>query len=70
MYTGSLYTFAETGREYVLPEGQMGARGGDGAQYHAHFDGLTRASIESHVRTAFKAMSFQQGALNRAGRRS
>jgi hypothetical protein len=70
MYTGAAYTFAETGREYVLPEGQMGARGGDGDSYHAHFDGLTGAAIESHVRTAFKAMSLQQGALNRAGRRS
>ncbi len=70
MYTGAFYTFAEQGREYVLPEGQAGARGGDGDSYHAHFDGLTGAAIESHVRIAFKAMSFQQGALNRAGRRS
>lgn len=71
MYSGAMYTFAETGREYVMPEGQMGAHGGDGgSQYHAHFDGLTGAAIESHVRTAFTAMSMQQGALNRAGRRS
>ena len=69
-YTGAFYTFAETGREYVMPEGQMGARGGDGDSYHAHFDGLTGAAIESHVQTAFRAMSLQQGALNRAGRRS
>lgn len=70
MYTGAFYTFAEQGREYVLPEGQAGARGGDGDSYHAHFDGLTGAAIEAHVVTAFKAMSLQQGALNRAGRRS
>ena len=70
-YSGALYTFAETGREYVVPEGQMGARGGDGSsQYHAHFDGLTGAAIESHVRSAFNSMALQQGALNRAGRRS
>jgi SLT domain-containing protein len=70
MYTGASYTFAETGREYVLPEGQMGTRGGDGDSYHAHFDGLTGEAIESHVRTAFAAMSLTRGSLNRQGRRS
>ena len=69
-YSGALYTFAERGREYVIPEG--GARGGDGgsAQYHAHFDGLTGQAIEGHVRTAFTAMSLTQGRLQRQGRRS
>ena len=70
-YSGALYTFAERGREYVVPEGQMGARGGDGAtQYHAHFDGLTGAAIEYHVRTAFRAMSMAQGSMQRQGRRT
>jgi SLT domain-containing protein len=41
-----------------------------GTEYHAHFDGLTYAAIESHVQTAFKAMSLTAGALNRQGRRS
>jgi Transglycosylase SLT domain len=41
-----------------------------GPQYHAHFDGLTGAAIESHVQVAFKAMSLTAGALNRQGRRS
>jgi phage-related protein len=40
-----------------------------GATYHAHFDGLTGAAIESHVRTAFQAMSLTQGNMQRQGRR-
>jgi phage-related protein len=40
-----------------------------GPEYHAHFDGLTRDAIESHVRTAFVAMNLQAGALGRQGRR-
>jgi hypothetical protein len=72
MYSGSMYTFAEAGPEYVIEHGaaMAGARGGDGASYHAHFDGLTRAAIESHVQNAFQAMSIQQGQLSRPGRRS
>jgi SLT domain-containing protein/phage-related protein len=38
--------------------------------YVAHFDSLTGAAIESHVRTAYQAMSITQGHLNRQGRRS
>ena len=50
---------------------QSGAYAGiGGSQYHAHFDGLTGAAIESHVRTAFQAMSLAQGNLGRQGRRS
>jgi hypothetical protein len=70
MWSGNPYTFAEKGREYVLPENAAGRRGGDGATYVAHFDGLTGAAIESHVRTAFATMSLTQGSLNRQGRRS
>jgi phage-related protein len=71
LYSGTPYTFAERGREYVIPEGSMSVRGGDGgATYVAHFDGLTGEAIESHVRTAFRVMSLQDGALNRPGRRS
>jgi hypothetical protein len=67
-----MYTFAEAGPEYVMEHGaaMAGARGSDGVSYHAHFDGLTRAAIESHVQTAFQAMSIQQGMLSRPGRRS
>ena len=60
----------EKGREYIMTEGAMAARGGGGSTYHAHFDGLTGAAIEQHVRVAFQAMSMQQGALQRQGRRS
>jgi hypothetical protein len=64
--------------EPVLTPGQWDAiykaasKGGDGAtaQYHAHFDGLTGQTIESHVRFAFKLMDMQQGTLQRSGRRS
>jgi hypothetical protein len=69
LWTGSPYTFAEHGRELVVPEGN--ARGSDGGStYVAHFDGLTGAAIEAHVRTAFATMSLTQGSLNRQGRRS
>jgi SLT domain-containing protein len=71
LYSGAPYMFAETGREYVIPESQT--RGGGtagGPEYHAHFDGLTGEAIESHVRVAFNAMSLTQGNLQRQGRRS
>jgi SLT domain-containing protein len=71
MYTGNYYTFAERGREYVIPNGSMaGEHGGTVNNYNAHFDGLTMQAIESHVRVAFQAMAMQQGALQRNGRRS
>ena len=62
-----------TGRpEVVLTQAQLaGITGGaSGPSYHAHFDGLTGAAIESHVQTAFAAMSITQGHLSRQGRRS
>jgi SLT domain-containing protein len=65
-----------TGRpELVLNQDQLmtlsaRSQGGNGSTYVAHFDGLTGAAIESHVRTAFQAMSIQQGSLQRQGRRS
>jgi Transglycosylase SLT domain len=74
---GASWFWNGTGKpEPVLTDAQWNAiysaaRGGDGGvQYHAHFDGLTGAAIESHVQTAFKAMSLTAGALNRQGRRS
>jgi hypothetical protein len=70
LWTGSPYTLAEHGREYVTPGGNMPQRGGDGNTYVANFDGLTGAAIEAHVRTAFATMSLTQGSLQRQGRRS
>lgn len=68
--TGLMYRFGEKGREWVSPGGSA-PRGGDGsATYHAHFDGLTGAAIESHVRSAFQAMAITSGSLQRQGRRS
>ena len=65
-----MYTFAEKGREYVMPEGAMGARGGDGAaHYHAHFDGLTGQAIEGHA-YANPGHADDSGSLNRASARS
>jgi len=58
------------GGEAVTPWTGGRPVGGDGTAYHAHFDGLTGAAIESHVRTAFTAMALQQGKLQRQGRRS
>jgi SLT domain-containing protein len=67
--SGQFYRFG--GREWVTPD-YAKARGGDGAaaEYHAHFDSLTGAAIESHVQHAFMTMSVTQGALQRSGRRS
>jgi hypothetical protein len=61
-----------TGRhERVLSPPEMKALAdGSGPQYHAHFDGLTGAAIEGHVRTAFQAITLTQGHLDRQGRRS
>jgi SLT domain-containing protein len=70
------YTMAYNGtgrHELVLTADQLAAaqRGSDGsAQYVAHFDSLTGAAIEAHVRTAYTAMAMQQGQANRNGRRS
>lgn len=47
-----------------------GRSGGGVREYHAHFDGLTGAAIESHVRTAFTAMEVSSGHHQRVGRRS
>jgi phage-related protein len=70
---GASLAYNLTGRpELVLTHEQMIglSRGGDGGtQYIAHFDSLTGAAIESHVRTAYQAMSMTQGNLNRQGRR-
>jgi len=67
---GATWAFNGTGRsELVMSPNQLAlAMSGHGG-YHAHFDGLTMQTIESHVRGAFQAMSLQQGNLQRQGRR-
>lgn len=69
---GASVAYNGTGRpERVLSHAQLARiQGGSGPEYHAHFDGLTGAAIESHVHTAFQAMSMTSGRLNRQGRRS
>lgn len=63
----TVYNFTG-GPEHLTPT--FGGNGsGGGSTYHAHFDGLTGAAIESHVQTAFAAMSLRDGALHRQGRR-
>jgi hypothetical protein len=67
---GVTVAYNMTGKhERVMTQEQL-ASGVAGAQYHAHFDGLTGAAIESHVRTAFQVMSITEGNLQRQGRRS
>jgi hypothetical protein len=71
---GFTLAYNGTGRhELVLTADQLNAarRGSDGsAQYVAHFDSLTGAAIEQHVRVAFSAMLAADGQANRQGRRS
>jgi hypothetical protein len=57
-------------RERVLSHDEFDHMQTGGTEYHAHFDGLTGEAIESHVRTAFQAMSLTSGNLQRQGRRS
>jgi Bacteriophage peptidoglycan hydrolase/Transglycosylase SLT domain len=72
---GASWAFNGTGRPEPVLTGRQwdavirGATGTDGAQYHAHFDGLTGQAIEAHVRSAFQAMEIRQGNLERQGRR-
>jgi hypothetical protein len=66
---GASMVYNMTGKpELVLSPDQIAAS--MGTEYHAHFDGLTLAVIESQVRTAFHMMSLTQGNLARQGRRS
>lgn len=67
---GASMAYNFTGRPEYLTPVTAGGRAGSGTEYHAHFDGLTGAAIEAHVRTAFQAMSIQSGNLHRQGRRS
>lgn len=68
---GVTLAYNYTGRpERVLSPGEWDNLQAGGTQYHAHFDGLTGAAIESHVLTAFQTMSLTQGNLQRQGRRS
>jgi hypothetical protein len=68
---GVTLAYNMTGRpERILSPTEMAAAALGGTQYHAHFDGLTLAAIESQVRTAFNMMSMSQGNMYRQGRRS
>jgi phage-related protein len=62
----TVYNFTGS-QEYLVPGSPSGGRQGN--TYHAHFDGLTGAAIESHVQSAFTAMSLRDGSLHRQGRR-
>jgi SLT domain-containing protein len=69
--TGVTLAYNMTGQpERILSPAEMKSGAVGGTQYHAHFDGLTGAAIESHVRTAFVLMNMQQGNLYRQGRRT
>jgi hypothetical protein len=73
--TGVTLAYNMTGKpERVLSPAEYEAYGKgnvhNGNVYEAHFDGLTGAAIESHVRTAFHLMTLQQGNMYRQGRRS
>jgi phage-related protein len=68
--SGASSVFGFSGRDFSVNLDSIPAQGGDGATYVAHFDGLTAAAIEAHVRSAFQAMSLQAGSLHRQGRRS
>jgi hypothetical protein len=63
------YNMTGTPERVVAPNEMMKAQI-NGPAYHAHFDGLTRSAIESHVQTAFQIMSIREGYLQRQGRRS
>ena len=65
----SLFNLAG-GHDLRVKIDKLHTKGGDGATYIAHFDGLTAAVIEAHVRSAFQAMELQAGSLHRQGRRS
>lgn len=64
-----------TGRpEPVLNDSQWkslnaATQGGDGTHYHAHFDGLTAATIQSQVRTGIQAEQVLAAQRDRTGRR-
>jgi SLT domain-containing protein len=69
--TGVTLAYNLTGqKERVLSPGEYKAYQDSGTQYHAHFDGLSLAMIDSQVRTAFNMMNLQQGNMQRPGRRS
>jgi hypothetical protein len=68
---GVTLAYNNTGKsERILSPDELTSLQAGGTQYHAHFDGLTGAAIESHVQTAFSTMSLTQGYLQRQGRRS
>jgi hypothetical protein len=57
-------------KERILSPTEYKSYQAGGTQFHAHFDGLTLATIDSQVRTAFHMMNLQQGNMQRQGRRS
>jgi len=68
---GATLALNNTGKfERVLDPIESAAYGSGAPTYNAHFDSLTGAAIESHVRTAFMTMSLTSGNLQRQGRRS
>ena len=74
--TGVSMVYNGTGApEPVLTDAQWAkvseaAAGGDGGtHFHAHMDGMTKASYESQIRTAFTAMQVAQAQRDRTGRR-
>ncbi len=59
--------------EYVHRKDQLAAlvdgSSGGGTHYHAHFDGLTRASIQAQVRAGIQAEQVLAAQQDRTGRR-
>lgn len=71
---GLTLAYNATGKpEKVLTDQQWdllgrSVRGGEGDHYHAHFDGLTAATIESQVRTGIQATMVDAKRHDRTGR--
>jgi hypothetical protein len=68
---GVTLAYNRTGQpERILSPNEFASLHAGGTQYHAHFDGLTLATIDAQVRSAFHLMSLTSGNLARQGRRS
>ena len=74
--TGPSLVYNGTGEsEFVFRKDQLdgllnGSSGGYHNEYHAHFDGATKSSIQSEVRTGFYTMEIANARRERIGRRS
>lgn len=74
--TGPSLVYNGTGEsEFVFRKDQLdgllnGSPGGSSTEYHAHFDGWTRSSVQAETRTAFFAMEIANARRERIGRRS